>query len=131
MRMLFGTYSLDMNCRELDVLLQRTIANEQEKSTTPMTGLRAVPLSVFLKSTETGFTLITDDENKSVVGMGAKTRDLSRVYVVPTADHKHVIYFDGYPTMANEVGLFYEESTGNIISPLLDNKIILEGKAYQ
>ena len=130
MKMLNGLYQLELNCAEFDIVLNSLIDKVQASPGAEFNGVAAVTVQQFKDSLDPGQFFIVDDEGTQVVGVGVKTRDLSRVFVVPVQDHKHALFIDGVVEVVEELGFIYERSTGHIISPYNNNKIILDGKAY-
>lgn len=127
MNMVYGYYELDMNCAEFDILLQSLREKAMKEAGANLTGLPILTLTEYNAKGGVGYTLIGTDDKSSIVGVAYKTSELSRLWVIPTAEHKHSLFIDGYPTIVENVDLIYEKSTGNIISPANNDKIIVEG----
>lgn len=126
MRMVYGTYELDLNCAEYDILLQELRMKVVNAAGSTMGGVQLVTLQEYQDRGAVGYTLIGSDDKQSIIGAAYKSQDLSRVWFVPSQDHKHTVFVDGYPDIVEQLGLIYEKSTGYLISPANDNKIILD-----
>lgn len=125
MSLVYGDYNLDLNCAEYDLLLQSLREKAMKSLVNTMGGMKIYTLAEFKSNSVIGYSLIGDDNKQTVIGVGFRTSDLSRLWFVPTADDRHTMFIDGTPDIVTNMDLIYEEHTKNIISPANENKIIL------
>lgn len=125
MSLVYGDYNLDLNCAEYDLLLQSLREKAMKSLVNTMGGMKIYTLAEFKSNSVIGYSLIGDDDKQTVIGVGFRTSDLSRLWFVPTADDRHTMFIDGTPDIVTNMDLIYEEHTKNIISPANENKIIL------
>lgn len=127
MKMVYGYYALSMNCAEYDILLQSLREKAQKAAGETMNGLPIVTLDEYLSSGSVGYTLLGNNQKTEIIGVAYKTSELSRTWFIPTVNDKHSLFIDGYPSIVENFDLIYDKTTGNIVSPPNNDKIILEG----
>lgn len=127
MKMVYGTYPLALNCAEYDILLQTLRNKVISEHGNRMGGVPLVTLQEYQDKGAIGYSLIGSDDKQSIIGVAYKAEDLSRLWFVPTTEaHEHSMFIDGYPDLVEKLDLIFEKSTGHLISPANNNKIILE-----
>lgn len=131
MKLLYGNYALDMNCAEFDIFLSQLHSKVVKENANQINGVPLYTLDEYKANGAVGYSLLGDETKQSVVGVAYKSADLSRIWFLPTAGDKHTMFIDGYPDLVTKFDLIYEDSTGHLISPINDNKIVLDGTEFK
>lgn len=124
MKILYGHHELSMDKTEYDIFLQSLQARVMSILGFGMTGIPLYTVKDYQTTNSVGFALLSTEDKAQIIGVAYKTSELSRVWCL-TENDKNVLFVDGYPTIVEELGLVYDDSSKEVLCPALNGKVVI------